>query len=377
MEVLQTVFEAVVVIFIVATMFGVGLSTTFGGLGNVFTNGWFVLGALVASLLAIPLLGWGIAELFNLPTASYIALVLLAASAGGPFSVALNKNQKGDVVSGAAMMVLLALIGSVATPLIADWLFGLSDTVSGAVGSINVGELVRTIIILQVIPLFLGMSMSTWTPGTASSWNPPVERVASVSFIAVMAGMLLGGFRDMIALFGTRTLLAAAVAGLLFFAAGWLLSPGPERLRSTGGFVGGVRNVAPVLVIALGAFADVEGLVPAIITILLVTLILNLFLASYLGNRHAQDPEDLTIVEGIGPEIETVLHDAGITTLYELGTTSSGEIEIILTESDLALNLARPGTWPRQASLAAMGEDNQLARLQEELIGGVEPDKGS
>ena len=43
MEVLQTVFEALVVIFIVATMFGVGLSTTFSGLGTVFKNTWFNL----------------------------------------------------------------------------------------------------------------------------------------------------------------------------------------------------------------------------------------------------------------------------------------------------------------------------------------------
>jgi len=356
MEAIEVIFNAVLITFIVSTMFGVGLSTTFSGLGSVFTNGWFVLGALVASLIAIPLLGWGIAELFNLPTASYLALVLIAASAGGPFSVALNKNQKGDVVAGAAMMTLLAIIGSVATPLIVDWILGLADGFTVDI-DINTGELVRTIVVLQVIPLFVGMSMSTWIPSTASKWNPPMQRIASLTFVAVMLGIVVGGFSDVIDLFGTRTLVAGLVAGLAFFGAGWILSPGPERLRSTAGYVAGVRNAAPVFVIALGAFATVDGLIPAVITILLVNLVVYLVLAAWLGNRHAQEPEDLQIVEGIGPEAEAALYDAGITTLYELGTTSTDEIEVILTESDISVSLVNPATWSRQASLAAMGED--------------------
>lgn len=374
MEVLQTVFELIIVVFIVSTMLGVGLNTTLGGLGNVFANGWFVLGALVANFVVIPLLGWGIAELFNLPTAAYIGLVLIAASAGGPFSVALNKNQKGDVVSGAAMMTVLALIGSVATPFIVNWIFDLSDAISGEIGSIDVGELVRTIVFLQVIPLIIGMTMRSLTPGAANSWLDPTNRVASVSFAAVLLGMVLGGFSSIIDLFGTRALLAGLVAGLAFFATGWLLSPGPQRLRSTAGFTAGVRNAAPVFVIALGSLAAVEGLVPAIIAMYLVMIATYLFLAAFFGKRHAEEPEDLTIVEGIGDTIEEVLVEAGITTLYELGSSSKEDLVVILEEGNVSVNINDPTTWPAQATLADLGEDEKLAVMQARLVGGVQPD---
>jgi BASS family bile acid:Na+ symporter len=370
MDVIEVLFQWLVVIFIVATMFSVGLTTTLDDLGKVFGNAWFVVGALVASLVVVPLLGLGIAELFDLPTPAYIALVLVGASAGGPFSAALNKNQKGDVLTGAAMMTMLALIGSVATPIIANWLFGLTDTVSGSVGDIAVGELVRTIVILQIIPLAIGMAMRSLTPRVAASWSPGAGRIASVSFAGVLLGIVLGGFSAMIDLLGTRTLLAALVAGVAFFAAGWLLSPGPEQLRSTAGFVAGVRNAAPVLVIVYAAFSGVEGIVPALIAIYLVVLAVYLPLAAWLGNRHAAQPDDLTVIEGIGPAIEGVLNHAGITTLYELSTTDAGDLEIILTGSDVQLNLHEPDTWPVQASLAVDGKAEELAAFQDHLKGG-------
>ncbi|MFE7214211.1 hypothetical protein ACFU93_30455 [Streptomyces sp. NPDC057611] len=58
------------------------------------------------------MLGWGLADLLGLPTASFIALVLVASSPGGPFGVKLAMVQNADVVAGAAMQVLLAAIGS-------------------------------------------------------------------------------------------------------------------------------------------------------------------------------------------------------------------------------------------------------------------------
>jgi bile acid:Na+ symporter, BASS family len=370
MDVLQTLLTWVVVVFIASTMLGVGLSTTPRGLGNVFTKSWFVLGALVANLVVIPLLAWGVAELFDLPIAAYVALVLIGASAGGPFSVALNKNQKGYVVTGAAMMTVLALIGSVATPLIVNWIFDLSDVLPGSIGSINVGELVRAIVILQVIPLAIGMTMRSLTPSAAESWLGPTNRVAAFSFGGVLIGMVFGGFSSVMALFGSRALLAALLAGLLFFAAGWLLSPAPERLRSTAGFTASVRNAAPVFVIALGALEAIEGLIAAIIAMYLVMLVVYVFLAALFGRRNAQEPEDLKIVEGIGPEVEAALVAGGITTLYELGGASRDDLVVILEEGDISVNINDPATWPKQASLAALGEDEELAALQARLAAG-------
>ena len=83
------------------------------------------------------------------------------------------------------------------------------------------------------------------------------------------------------------------------------------------------------------------------------------------------EPDDLKRIEGIGPKYSSVLAAAGITTFAQLAATEVGRIEEILeAESPRLRRLADPSTWPEQARLAAAGDWEGLAALQEELKGG-------
>jgi predicted flap endonuclease-1-like 5' DNA nuclease len=79
--------------------------------------------------------------------------------------------------------------------------------------------------------------------------------------------------------------------------------------------------------------------------------------------------DDLKIVEGIGPKIEGILHEAGIKTFAQLAAASVSQLEQIVRE-DAGIRIAFPDTWPEQARLAAAGDWDALETLQEELKGG-------
>ncbi len=81
--------------------------------------------------------------------------------------------------------------------------------------------------------------------------------------------------------------------------------------------------------------------------------------------------DDLTLVEGIGPKIATVLANNGITTFAQLAKTDPAAIEEMLKQSGGRFNMARPKTWPQQAQLAAAGDFDALKKLQDELHGGI------
>ncbi len=81
------------------------------------------------------------------------------------------------------------------------------------------------------------------------------------------------------------------------------------------------------------------------------------------------EPDDLKVIEGIGPKIERLLHDAGILTYAQLAATDVERLRDILTEAKL-INIADPTTWPEQAALAAEGRWEELKALQAELKGG-------
>jgi predicted flap endonuclease-1-like 5' DNA nuclease len=78
--------------------------------------------------------------------------------------------------------------------------------------------------------------------------------------------------------------------------------------------------------------------------------------------------DKLEVIEGIGPKIAGVLKDAGIGTFAALAATDVMRLEGILRDANLPL--AKPGTWPAQAQLAADGKWDELKAMQDSLKGG-------
>jgi predicted flap endonuclease-1-like 5' DNA nuclease len=82
-------------------------------------------------------------------------------------------------------------------------------------------------------------------------------------------------------------------------------------------------------------------------------------------------PDDLTVIEGIGPKISGLLQAAGITTYAQLAAAEVDQLRQILDEGGIT-GIAHPGTWPQQAKLAAAGEWTELEKYHDSLKGGRE-----
>lgn len=87
----------------------------------------------------------------------------------------------------------------------------------------------------------------------------------------------------------------------------------------------------------------------------------------------SNNPEDLKIVEGIGPKIEELLKAEGINTWDDLSNTLVSRLYEILGSGGDNFRLARPFTWPRQAGLAADGRWDELKAYQNFLNKGNNP----
>lgn len=79
-------------------------------------------------------------------------------------------------------------------------------------------------------------------------------------------------------------------------------------------------------------------------------------------------PDDLKLIEGIGPKIDALLKDAGISTFAQLAATDVSRLREIL--GDGRFRIADPTTWPEQAGLAAAGKMDELKALQDRLSAG-------
>lgn len=79
-------------------------------------------------------------------------------------------------------------------------------------------------------------------------------------------------------------------------------------------------------------------------------------------------PEDLTVIEGIGPKVHTLLREAGIQTFAQLAATEISKLDEIIDRA--GLRMINVSTWSEQAKLAAEGKWDELKALQDSLKGG-------
>jgi predicted flap endonuclease-1-like 5' DNA nuclease len=80
--------------------------------------------------------------------------------------------------------------------------------------------------------------------------------------------------------------------------------------------------------------------------------------------------DDLSKIEGIGKKIAELLTTNNITSFKELSNATTAGLKKILEKGGSRFSLHNPGTWPKQAKLAADGKWDELKELQKELKGG-------
>jgi predicted flap endonuclease-1-like 5' DNA nuclease len=86
------------------------------------------------------------------------------------------------------------------------------------------------------------------------------------------------------------------------------------------------------------------------------------------ANNASKEPEDLTIIEGIGPKVNQYLHSGGIHTFAQLAASDVDTLKSILKAN--RNTISNPSTWAEQAQLVVEGKMDALKSLQEQLKGG-------
>lgn len=86
----------------------------------------------------------------------------------------------------------------------------------------------------------------------------------------------------------------------------------------------------------------------------------------------APKEDDLKIIEGIGPKLESILKEAGITDLKVMSDSSEERLREILEAAGNRYKMFNPSTWAQQALLAVEGKLEELQEYQDRLDGGVE-----
>jgi BASS family bile acid:Na+ symporter len=281
-------FNIALVVMIVATMVSAGYTTTFASLGSVLRRVGLVVLVLVTGLVIRPLVGWGIAELFSLAAPAYIALILLAVVPGAPLGVKFVMGAKADVTTGATFQVLLAVVASFTFASTANFILDTADLGEGV--SLPVGDLLKTIVFLQVLPFVVGLLIRHYNEKRALEWNVFAGKIIGPSFLAVVVLALLSSWQMIIDLIGDRVLLAGIVFTVAMIAIGYFVSQGGYRTRAATGLIMPGSNAGPTFAAVAIAFNNEPAILGAVTAIIFVQIVVAAPIGTWMG-RNQEDPE--------------------------------------------------------------------------------------
>ena len=83
------------------------------------------------------------------------------------------------------------------------------------------------------------------------------------------------------------------------------------------------------------------------------------------------EEDNLQVVEGIGPKMESILHEKGINTWTRLAAQSPEGLREVLDSYGSKYKIIDPLTWPEQAALARDGKWEELIARQKDLSAGT------
>jgi BASS family bile acid:Na+ symporter len=287
-DLIGALFNIVLVVMIVATMVSAGFTTTFANLGSVLKKVGLVALVLVTGLVIRPLVGWGIAELFSLTEPAYIALVLLAVVPGAPLGVKFVMGAKGDVTTGATFQVLLAVVASFTFASTANFILETADLGEGV--SLPVGDLLKTVVFLQVLPFAVGLLIRHWNEKSALEWNKFAQKIIGPSFLAVVVLALLSSWQMIIDLIGDRVLLAGILFAVVMIAVGYFVSQGGYSTRAATAMIQPGSNAGPTFAAVAIAFNNDPAILGAVTALIFMQIVVAAPIGTWMG-RNVEDQE--------------------------------------------------------------------------------------
>ena len=279
MELLQKASSVAMIAFVLSSMLAMGLGLTGGEIIAPLRRARLVTLTLVANFVLMPAAALGLSALLRLDEPLGVGLLLLGMAAGAPFLPKLAQLAKGDLAFAVGAMVLLMVITVGYLPVVLPlFLPGVS---------VNPAKIARSLFLLMLLPLAGALAVRAWFPDFAARTKPILDRFSNLSLIVLVVLITLANVNNVVAVFGTRGILA----GILFiasgFVVGWLLGGPESSTRRVLALGTAQRNIAAALVVGSQSFSD-----PKVVVMVVVVAIVSLLVLMPLSRKLASSISD-------------------------------------------------------------------------------------
>jgi BASS family bile acid:Na+ symporter len=237
---------------VILLMLGVGMGISFGQLLDAFKQFGIVLKGVLANFLIVPVLIYLILMVLPLSPGVKIGIMLMAAAPVAPMAPAFVSGAKGDVAFAVGLMVVVAILSVILTPLI----LALTLPQNEAGIELDKLQIVKTLVIVQLVPICIGMLIRQRIPVIAESLLRIVPRIGQVGLFVGVSLLLASQLEHILSIsFMTYVVLTLLVLGCLLIG-DRMLAGEPQDKQVTLAVSTAIRNIPVALLIATSSFPD-------------------------------------------------------------------------------------------------------------------------
>ena len=275
MELLNTLYNLMSLVFVLGTMASMGLSLTMQQITGPLRNTRFVVVALLANFVVPPIMAFILIRVFSLDEPLAVGLLLVSLAAGAPGLPKTAVFAKMDAAAATGLMVLLVVVTIIVLPI------ALPLLLTGI--SVTFWDIASGLIILILVPLAVALFVRARYPEAAASALPSFTQASNLSLLFLLALMVVLNFSDVVGLLGSFGLLASLILVVLTTAGGYLLGKLGQAGDWIQGLGAGQRNIAAAMVVATMNFGNDE--IVMVVVYSLIVMVILIPLALELGKR--------------------------------------------------------------------------------------------
>lgn len=275
--------EVVLPLSLAIIMFSLGLGLTIADFTRVLTIPRAVLTGFVLQILGIPLIGYLLLQVADLPPAMAFGFMILAFCPGGFSSAILAKIAGGTVALSVTLTAIASLVSVITVPLFVAW--AAVAFLGEAALEVNVTSLALAMFLLTTAPVVLGMLVHRFATGFANRIEKGMNIVSVILFAAVVIAAVVlnwATFMANIGLLGPVTAVFVVIAVALGVIVPRLLrlnGPDATCISIELGVQNGTLGIAVVGLITVGAGLSEYAIPSAVYGVMMYLVIVPLIFA--------------------------------------------------------------------------------------------------
>ena len=245
-------------------MFSLGLGLTFQDFTRIVRQPRdFSVGAL-SQIILLPLVGFLLIILWNLPKEIALGVMILAAAPGGVTSNILTSFAGGDVALSISLTAVLSLLSVITVPIIVvfsyNYIMGEAHT-----GHLSITKTAVSIFLIVAVPVLLGLFVRRYVTAFADRVEPVMRKLSAILFVLVLFGAIYQERNNVLAYFadaGLVTLILNVVMMIIAYSLAHFFASGLKQKIAIS-LECGLQNGTLAIAVATLLFGGGATLIPA------------------------------------------------------------------------------------------------------------------